>query len=100
MLLHNLTFLRDDQITAPDAWVVTRRRDMSKLEPLGQVEVADESAKARRERSPDDRFTLFHIHFKPDLKRYPRPPYVNTLQAMGREPGPFCGPDPATETRP
>jgi 4-amino-4-deoxy-L-arabinose transferase-like glycosyltransferase len=100
VLLHNLTFLRDDQITGPDAWVVTRRRDMSKLEPLGQVEVADESAKARRERSPDDRFTLFHIHFNPGLKRYPRPPYVNTLQAMGREPGPFCGPDPATEMRP
>jgi 4-amino-4-deoxy-L-arabinose transferase-like glycosyltransferase len=93
-LLHNLTYLRDDQIADKDAWIVTRHRDLEKLQTLGEVTVADESAKSRRERSAEDRFTLFHLVFKPDLRRYPRPPYINTLQAMGREPGPYCGPGP------
>jgi 4-amino-4-deoxy-L-arabinose transferase-like glycosyltransferase len=100
ILLHNLTFLRDDQITAPAVWVVTRRRDIAKLEPLGEVVVADESAQTRRERSPEDRFTLFHIFFNPNLQRYPRPAYVSTLQAMGRKPGPYCGPDPTSKAHP
>lgn len=92
ILLHNLSYLRDDQITAPDVWVITRRHDMEKLQELGRVDIEDASAHTRRERTPDDRFTLFHLHFAPGLQRYPRPPYVNTLQAMGREKGPFCGP--------
>lgn len=93
VLLHNLTFLRDQRITAPDVWVVTRYHDVDKLERLGQVDVRDESAHSRRERSPGDRFTLFHVRFRPGLERYPAPTYVNTLQAMGREKGPYCGPD-------
>ncbi|HWE01779.1 MAG TPA: phospholipid carrier-dependent glycosyltransferase [Tepidisphaeraceae bacterium] len=91
-LLHNLTFLRNEKITAPDVWVVTRHRDLEKLRQLGRVEVADESLKSRREKSPEDRFTLFHLYFQPGLKRYPLPGYVNTLQAMDRQKGPYCGP--------
>lgn len=92
ILLHNLTYLRDQKITSPDAWVVTRQSDAAKLQKLGDVEVALTSVKTRREKSPLDRFTLFHLHFDPKLQRYPRPAYVNTLQAMGREKGPYCGP--------
>jgi 4-amino-4-deoxy-L-arabinose transferase-like glycosyltransferase len=98
-LLHNLSYLRDRSITAPAVWVVTRNSDETKLQTLGEVEIADESKFDRREHgspssrsSPKDRFTLFHLKFFPDLQRYPRPAYVNTLQAMGREPGPDCGP--------
>jgi 4-amino-4-deoxy-L-arabinose transferase-like glycosyltransferase len=91
-LLHNLSFLRDQQITAADVWVITRRHDQDKLEELGRVNVQDASIHTRRERTPDDRFTLFHLHFTPGLPRYPRPPRINTLQAMGREKGPYCGP--------
>jgi 4-amino-4-deoxy-L-arabinose transferase-like glycosyltransferase len=92
MLLHNLTFLRDQRITAPAVWVVTRHRDIDKLKELGQVEARDESAHTRRERNADDRFTLFHLRFRPGLDRYPVPSYINTLQAMGRQKGPDCGP--------
>ena len=93
LLLHNLSYLRDDHIHAADVWVVTRHHDLQKLETLGQIEVADESIKSRRERSPEDRFTLFHLHFFPDLKRYAPPQYITTLQAMGRKKGPYCGPE-------
>jgi len=91
-LLHNLTFLRDEKITAADVWVVTPHRDLAKLEQLGRVEVADESLKTRREKSKEDRFTLFHLYFYPGLARYPLPSYVDTMQAMGRKKGPYCGP--------
>jgi 4-amino-4-deoxy-L-arabinose transferase-like glycosyltransferase len=91
-LLHNLTYLRDQAITAKDVWVVTRSRDLVFLQTLGEVQEVDQSAKSRREKSPAERFTLFHLHFFPDLKRYPRPPYINTLQAMDRQKGPYCGP--------
>jgi len=98
-LLHNLSYLRDQTITAPEVWVVTRNADEAKLQTLGDVSIADESTFDRREHgspgnrsSPMDRFTLFHLRFFPNLQRYPRPPYVNTLQAMDREPGPDCGP--------
>jgi 4-amino-4-deoxy-L-arabinose transferase-like glycosyltransferase len=91
-LLHNLTFLRDQRITAPAVWVVTRYHDIDKLKELGQVEVGDESTYTRRERYPGDRFTLFYLRFRPGLDRYPAPSYVNTLQAMGRQKGPYCGP--------
>ena len=92
-LLHNLTFLRDERITAPVVWVVTRHRDVDKLKTLGEVEVRDQSARSRRERSAEDRFTLFRLQFQPGLKRYPVPRYVSTLEAMGREKGPYCGPE-------
>lgn len=95
-LLHNLTFLRDQRITAPAVWVVTRNHDRDKLEELGQVQVRDKSTYTRRERYPGDRFTLFHLQFRSDLTRYPAPAYINTLQAMGREKGPYCGPAPST----
>lgn len=92
VLLHNLTFLRDQRITAPAVWVVTRHHDIDKLKELGNVDVQDESAHSRRERTADDRFTLFHLVFRPGMQRYPTPTDVNTLQAMGREKGPYCGP--------
>lgn len=91
-LLHNLTYLRDQAIRAPDAWVITPLHDLPKLQTLGEVTRVDQSAYSRREKSPQDRFALFHIRFRPDLVRYPRPPYIDTLQAMGRRKGPYCGP--------
>ena len=93
-LLHNLTYLLDDKITAADVWVITPHRDLAKLQKLGEVSVADESIKTRREKSPEDRFTLFHVYFSPGLARYPLPPYVTTMQAMDRAKGPYCGGKP------
>ena len=47
---------------------------------------------SRREKSPDDRFTLFRLRFDPHLQRYPAPTDISTMQAMGRKKGPYCGP--------
>jgi 4-amino-4-deoxy-L-arabinose transferase-like glycosyltransferase len=94
-LLHNLSFLRDEQIRDPDVYVVTRANDRAALQTLGQVDQVLQSPKTRREKSPDERFTLFHVTFRPDLARYPAPPpdKITTIQAMGRKKGPYCGPD-------
>jgi hypothetical protein len=94
LLLHNLTFLRDEHLRAPDVYVITRAADESKLDTLGHADVILQSAKTRRERSPADRFTLFHLTFRPDLQRYPatQADQITTMQAMDRAPGPLCGP--------
>jgi 4-amino-4-deoxy-L-arabinose transferase-like glycosyltransferase len=93
-LLHNLTFLRDDHLRAADVYVITRASDEPKLQTMGEVDIVLQSAKTRRERSPADRFTLFHLTFRPDLQRYPAPAadQINTMQAMDRAAGPWCGP--------
>ena len=99
-LLHNLTFLRDENIHQPDVYIVTRAKDKPFLETLGAVTQLRQSAHTRRETSSADRFTLFHLRFNPDLKRYPLPTYISTVEAMGRQKdahqkdGPFCGPPP------
>lgn len=93
VLLHNLSFLRSDRIASPRAYVVARRRDVAQLERLGNVEMVLQSQRTYREKSPEDRFALFRVHFAPDLVRYPAP-YVDVLQAMERRPGPWCGDKP------
>lgn len=94
VLIHNLSFLRDEKIHEPAVYVVTRARDGADLRELGTVEQVDQSAKTRRETSPADRFALFRVTFRPDLTRYPAPApdTVTTIQAMDRKPGPYCGP--------
>jgi hypothetical protein len=94
LLLHNRTYLRDENLRAPEVYVITRASDEPKLQTLGSVDVVLQSTKTRRERSPADRFTLFHLRFRPDLQRYPATPpdQVTTMQAMDRAPGPWCGP--------
>jgi 4-amino-4-deoxy-L-arabinose transferase-like glycosyltransferase len=99
MLLHNLTFLRDDQLHAADVYVITRASDEAELQTMGRVDTVLQSAKSRREKSPADRFTLFHVTFRPDLQRYPAPSpdQITTMQAMDRAAGPWCGPKPNYE---
>ncbi len=101
-LLHNLSFLRDERIEATEVLVITRARDRSKLETLGEVQELLQSAKARGEvpptpkkptpPAPEDRFTLFRLTFDPNLRRYPAPTDISTMEAMGRKTGPWCGP--------
>jgi hypothetical protein len=91
-LLHNLTYLLDDRIEAPEVYVVTRARDEPALRRYGRVEVVDQSRRTHRERAPSDRLTLFRLRFREDLRRYPVPSYVTPMQAMGREPGPDLPP--------
>ena len=97
-LLHNLTFLRDEKITAPAVYVVTREWDEPELAALGKVEIVLQSIKsrpsgrARKAKLAHERFTLYRLTFSPDLMRYPAPEHISTMQAMGRKPGPYCGP--------
>ena len=97
-LIHNITFLRDQRITAPEVYVLARAHRRKFIqEELGDCEVIDRSSRSRRETSPEERWTLFRVRFKPGLVRYPVPT-VSVLQAMdrgtGAQAGPYCGPPP------
>lgn len=98
-LLHNTSYLASDKITAAKVGVIARRFDPSdaeekrvpfeeKFKRFGEVRVLLTSEKTRAEKSPRDRYALFEITFKPDLKRSPEPP-MSSLQALGRASGPF-----------
>ena len=94
-LLHNLSFLRDRELgSGPVVYVITRAKDETQLERFGTTVVLAQAATSRRERSAAQRFTLFRVSLAPDLRRYPRPPYIGVMQAMGRKEGPWCGDDP------
>ncbi len=87
--LHNLSYLRSDLIHVPDAYVVGRVQDLQRLQSLGKVELVKRSWRPKKVNVPQ--LALFHLTFAPDLKRYPPPP-VSPMQAMMRQPGPWCGP--------
>jgi 4-amino-4-deoxy-L-arabinose transferase-like glycosyltransferase len=89
LLLHNLSYLRSDRIHADDAYVVARASDLAPLQTLGQAQMLARSPRKHQANVPG--LALFHLTFKPDLKRYPPPP-VSPMQAMMRAPGPDCGP--------
>ncbi len=95
--LHNVTYLRDERIKAPEVYVIARARSWDFLSQLGDCQPLDASSRARRETSPSERYTLFRLTFEPDLQRYPAPK-VSVLQALnrgvGESAGPFCGPPP------
>jgi hypothetical protein len=96
VLLHNLSFLRADNITAPVVYVIARQDDQRLLAQLGSVARIDSSLKSHEgdqpHSSPVGNFTLYRLTFFADLKRYPIPPHITSMQAMERAPGPWCGP--------
>jgi 4-amino-4-deoxy-L-arabinose transferase-like glycosyltransferase len=93
ILLHNLTYLRDERIRQPSVYVITRARDQSKLETFGRAQVIAQSLKSHDDGGkPEGRFTLFRLQFDAKLTRYPAPQPITALQAMGRDEGPYCGP--------
>jgi 4-amino-4-deoxy-L-arabinose transferase-like glycosyltransferase len=89
--VHNLTFLRDQRIDRPVILVLTRAKDLGKLQQLGDVQEIVRSPETRREGSPGDRFALFELTYRTDLVRLPAPARVSPMQAMDREEGPFLG---------
>jgi 4-amino-4-deoxy-L-arabinose transferase-like glycosyltransferase len=93
ILLHNLTFLRDNKITTPIVYVIARQRDVSQLSKYGRTQQIDQSPKSHDLDTPAGRFTLFKLSFDPALQRYPAPTYISSMQAMERTPGPLCGPE-------
>jgi 4-amino-4-deoxy-L-arabinose transferase-like glycosyltransferase len=97
VLIHNLSFLRDEKIHEPVGYVICRTKDEPVLATLGTVVIVDQSKQSHEER--DDKakavfgkFTLYRLTFFPTLRRYPAPAQITSLQAMERAPGPWCGP--------
>lgn len=90
--LHDLTFLRDEEIKSVSVLVLARKKEAPKLELLGAVETLARSERSRREKSLDDRLSLFRLTFHPNLVRLSAAgTSVSPMQAMGRAPGPFLG---------
>jgi 4-amino-4-deoxy-L-arabinose transferase-like glycosyltransferase len=93
VLLHNLSYLRDEKIKARQVYVITRARDEGKLKLLGEPVIVDQSEQSHDIAGPEGRFTLFKLTFDPNLRRYPAPQHITSLQAMERDlSGPWCGP--------
>ncbi|MDP9173929.1 MAG: glycosyltransferase family 39 protein [Planctomycetota bacterium] len=90
-LLHNLSYLRSQEIQASDVYVVGREYDRGPLQSLGETEMVMASPHSHREKNAGERFALFHLKFADNLVRY-APPAVSPMQAMLRKPGPWCGP--------
>ncbi len=92
--LHNLTYLQDERIHSAQVYVITRARDEATIAKLGTAEVLLQSRRSRRETSPADRLTLFHLRFREDLGRGPAPARISPMQAMSRAEGPYLVPPP------
>jgi 4-amino-4-deoxy-L-arabinose transferase-like glycosyltransferase len=90
-LLHNNTYLLDEQITTPQVLVVCRQRYLCHLEPYGTTELLAQSKRARYERSADERYSLYALTFYLQLQRVPANVRMTPLQATGRAEGPFLG---------
>jgi len=89
--LHNLTFLADDRLPV-DCYLIDRAARREALEKYGTLEIVSQSARARREKSPADRLTLFHLRLRDDLPRVSTSGLqISPMQAMNRAPGPFLG---------
>jgi 4-amino-4-deoxy-L-arabinose transferase-like glycosyltransferase len=86
--LHNLSFVRDDRIRCADVYVVTRFNRKPQLEKYGTAEPIIKCKEARREKSEEDRWTLFHVHLRDDLQRKSAKQSFTPMQAMYREDGP------------
>ena len=100
VLLHNLTFLRDEKIKAPVVYVIARQRDQGVLQSLGGVQQIDQSPRSHDMDKPIGRFTLYRLTFDPALPRYPAPMAISSLQAMERAPGPLVRTTPAVKIDP
>jgi 4-amino-4-deoxy-L-arabinose transferase-like glycosyltransferase len=87
-LLHNETYLRDERITSDEVFVVMRGLDEDRLREFGRSEVVLRSRHSAMEHCPEDRWTLFRLHYHPGLARRPAAS-VSALQATGRAKGPY-----------
>jgi 4-amino-4-deoxy-L-arabinose transferase-like glycosyltransferase len=89
VMLHNLSFLRDERIQAPVVYLLARAKDAARLAKYGQAEVVLQSEHTKGETSPGERRALFRLRFDEHLQRKPADVYVSPLQATSRKEGPF-----------
>jgi 4-amino-4-deoxy-L-arabinose transferase-like glycosyltransferase len=88
-LLHNFTYLRSDQITQPEVYVLARGKHAAELARYGSARMVLQSRSTRGEKSSGDRWTLFVLRFREDLQRRPENAVVGPMQATGRMKGPY-----------
>jgi 4-amino-4-deoxy-L-arabinose transferase-like glycosyltransferase len=91
-LLHNITFLLDDQIMNRDVYLIARAKVAKDLAQYGIHEVLLASKHSRYEKDgddADDRYTLFFLRFHERLARHSGPVRISPMQATGRATGPF-----------
>jgi len=88
-VLHNLTFLRDARLSSGEAFLIARGKDMPSIAQFGQVTQIFQSENTRREQSPADRWTLFHVQMGDKLVHLPAPLRISPIQAMYRVDGPW-----------
>ena len=87
-LLHNLTFLKADNICEKEVYLIARQKQEPKLRQYGTFQTVLQSKHSRYEEGPADRYTLYRLRFHPDLERTSGPVPISPLQATGRAPGP------------
>lgn len=97
--LHDLSFLRDERITARRVRVLTKLGEEARLCAYGPAKVLRQSLHSRRERSAADRLALFDVELRPDLERVDLTGVrISAMQAMRRAPGPSFGDPPVSES--
>jgi len=95
-VLHNLTFLADEQL-APRVYLVTRAEHEPQLREYGQPRLLSQSRRSRRERDIGRRLSLFQLDLRNDLPRYSTADIrVTPMQSQSRAPGPFLGREAGT----
>jgi 4-amino-4-deoxy-L-arabinose transferase-like glycosyltransferase len=88
LLLHNMSFLRDERFTEPEVFLVARHREQPRIDVYGTTEVLLQSKQSRREESSLDRWTLFLVRFHDQLARRSADVRISPMQAMYRIDGP------------
>lgn len=89
--LHNLTFLADEKLPQ-EMYLIARAGHSETIQHYGDVNIVSQSVRTRREKTPADRLTLFHVRLHDSLPRYSTMGIrVSPMQAMGRAPGPLLG---------
>jgi 4-amino-4-deoxy-L-arabinose transferase-like glycosyltransferase len=88
-LLHNITFLRSDDIPDTDVYLIVRQKEEAMLSEYGTFQMVLASEHSRYQNESTDRYALYRLRLFPNLKRVPGPVPINPLQATGRAPGPY-----------
>jgi hypothetical protein len=91
-LLHNVTFLRDEEIRAEEVYLVARAREESAIRRYGALEVVVQSRSSRRGHTGQDLWTLYRLRYDQNLWRGPAKVPISPMQATGRDLGPYLGP--------
>ena len=89
VVLHNLSFLRDEKIPNGHVYVIARLAAEQELADYGDTEILSASAQRATSRRDADRWALYRVQLHPDLPKLRNNLRISALQAMEREPGPY-----------